>query len=82
MTEERKLSSLEEMLMRAMGLKDVRELDAMLAAPISQDAEAHREGPDEEYEVYRLLEETYAKADRQWEANQQFGHLFKGKYLN
>jgi hypothetical protein len=38
--------------MRAMGLEDVRQLDELLAAPISQWAANHSECPDEVYKMY------------------------------
>jgi hypothetical protein len=47
----RKPSSFEERMMRAMGLKDVAQLDELLAQPISHVAADHSEPPDEEYEL-------------------------------
>ena len=48
----RELTSFEKSLMRAMGLEDVRQLDELLAAPISQWAANHSECPDEVYKMY------------------------------
>jgi hypothetical protein len=45
------LTRFEKKLMRAMGLEDARQLDELLAAPISQWAADHSEPPDEEYEL-------------------------------
>lgn len=50
------LSTFERRLMLAMGLKDVRELDELLAAPISQEAADHAGSPDEQYELQEKLE--------------------------
>lgn len=65
-TERRVLTTVEKSLMLAMGLKDPRQLDELLAAPISQWAESHSESPDDEYE---LLDQMYEWMDRKWEAN-------------
>lgn len=59
-TMKRLLTAIEKSLMRAMRLKDVRELDELLAAPISQWAGSNSEPPDEEYE---LLDRTYEWMD-------------------
>jgi hypothetical protein len=74
----RRLSSFEERLMRAMGLKDVRKLDELLAAPISQWAADHSESPDEEY---ALADRMYEEADRQMDAQNRFNALAECKYL-
>jgi Skp family chaperone for outer membrane proteins len=65
--------------MRAMHLKHDWQLDALLAAPTSQDAEWHREPPDEAYE---LAERLYEEVDRQRSAQEEFEALFKARYLN
>ena len=74
-----RLTTFEGRLMLAMGLKDVRQLDALLAAPTSQDAERHREPPDE---VYELAERMYEEADRQRSAQERFEALSETRYLN
>jgi hypothetical protein len=74
----RKLTSFEERLMRAMGLADLRQLDELLAAPISQWAADHSEPPDEEY---ALAERMYQEADRQMDAQNRFNALAECKYL-
>jgi len=73
------LTTFERSLMRAMNLRDVRELDELLAAPTSEWAESHSGSPDEEYE---LAERMYAEADRHWEAQQRFNVLVESDYLN
>jgi hypothetical protein len=73
------LSNFEEKLMRAMGLKDVRQLDELLAAPISQRAADHSEDPDEAYD---LADRMYEEADRQWDARKRFNALSECEYLN
>jgi len=73
------LTTFERSLMRAMGLKDVRQLDELLAAPTSEWAESHSRPPDEEYE---LAERMYAEADRQLEAQERFNALVESDYLN
>ena len=65
--------------MLAMGLKSVRKLDQLLTEPVSQDAERHREAPDE---VYELAERMYEEEDRQRSAQGEFEDLFEGRYLN
>lgn len=72
-------SSFEERLMLAMGLTDVRQLDELLAAPISQWAADHSEPPDEEYD---LADKMYEEADRQRDARQRFYALSEAKHLN
>jgi hypothetical protein len=72
-------TTFERRLMLAMNLRDVRELDELLAAPISQDAADHSEPPDEEYD---LADRMYEEAERQWTAQQKFDALFKSKHLN
>jgi hypothetical protein len=79
MSHKRELTSFEKRLMRAMGLTDVRDLDELLAAPVSEDAANHSAPPDEEYE---LAERMYEEADRQWEAQKRFNSLLESKYLN
>jgi hypothetical protein len=74
-----RLSIFERSLMRAMHLKRVWQLDALLAAPTSQDAEDHRESPDE---VYELAELMYEEADRQRSAQEEFEALLGGQFLN
>lgn len=61
---ERQLSPLEERLMRALGLKDVRELDEMLAKPSDSNVELGNEPPEEKHE---LLEREYEEQDRVYE---------------
>jgi hypothetical protein len=75
----RRLSSFEKRLMRAMGLKDVCQLDELLAAPISQWAADHSEPPDEEYD---LADRMYQDADRQWDAQERFNSLSECRYLD
>jgi hypothetical protein len=72
------LTSFEKKLMRAMGLQDVRQLDELLAAPISEWAADHSEPPDEEY---ALADRMYEEADRQWDARKRFKALAECKYL-
>jgi hypothetical protein len=73
------LTSFEKSLMRGLGLKNVRQLDKLLAAPISQWAADHSEGPDEAYD---LADRMYQEADRQWEAQKRFDALYEAKHLN
>jgi hypothetical protein len=73
------LSTFERQMMLAMGLADVDKLDELLSAPTSQEAAAHSEPPDEEYE---LAERMYQEADRQREAQENFAALFDSEYLN
>jgi hypothetical protein len=63
------LSTFERNLMRGLGLKNVRQLVELLAAPISQYAADHYEPPDEEYD---LAEHMYEEADRQQQARELF----------
>ena len=77
--QERTLSNFEQSLMRGLNLKNVRQLDKLWAAPISQYAASHSAPPDEEYE---LAERMYAEADRRWEAQQRFNSLLETEYLN
>jgi hypothetical protein len=77
--QERTLSSHEKNLMRALHLKNVRQLDKLWAAPISQYAASHSAPPDEEYE---LAEQMYAESDRRLDAQQRFDSLYESKYLN
>ena len=72
------LTSFERKLMRALGLEDARQLDELLAAPISQWAADHSEPPDEEYD---LADRMYEEADRQWDARKRFNALAECKYL-
>jgi hypothetical protein len=65
--------------MRAMHLKRVSQLDKLLSARTSQDAEDHREPPDE---VYELAERMYEEEDRQWTVQTEFNALFEGRYVN
>ena len=73
------LTSFEKKLMLAMGLKDVRQLDKLLVAPISPWAADHSEPPDEEYD---LADRMYDEADRQWDARQRFYALLGCRYPN
>jgi hypothetical protein len=73
------LSDFEKKLMLAMGLRDVQQLDELLAAPISQWAADHSEPPDEEYE---LADRMYEEADRQLDARKRFNALSECEYLN
>ena len=75
----RKPSSFEERLMRGLGLKDVAQLDELLAAPISQDAALHSEPPDEEYELQEKAEE-YLELLR--DAQERSKALTGSKYIN
>jgi hypothetical protein len=75
----RELSDFEKKLMLAMGLKDVRQLDKLLSAPISYWAAAHSEPPDEAYD---LADRMYEEADRQWNARKRFNALSECRYLN
>ncbi|MGO9590648.1 MAG: hypothetical protein ACLP3K_11465 [Candidatus Acidiferrales bacterium] len=62
-----------------MGLTDVRDLDELLAAPVSEDAALHSEQPDEECD---LADRMYERMDREWEAKQRFDELSESRYLN
>ena len=73
------LTTFERKLMLAMGLEDVEKLDELLSAATSQDAEDHREPPDE---VYELAERMYEEEDRQRNVQEEFEALFEGRYLN
>ena len=75
----RRLSSLEEHLMRALRLENVGQLDDLLAQPISQDAADHSGPPDEEYD---LADRMYERMEREWEAKERFDALVKSKYIN
>ena len=74
-----RLTTFEQKLMRAMGLKDVQQLDELLAAPISRWAADHSEDPDEED---ALADRMYEAADRQWNARKRFSALSECKYPN
>jgi hypothetical protein len=76
---DRKLSNFEEKLMRAMDLRDVGQLDELLAAPISEWAAGHSEDPDEED---ALADRMYEEADRQRDARKRFNALSECSYLN
>jgi hypothetical protein len=76
---ERCLTTFERKLMLAMGLDDVRRLDQLLEEPMSQEAEEHREPPDE---VYELAERMYGEEDRQRNAREELEALFQGRYVN
>lgn len=65
--------------MRAMGLKDVAQLDELFAQPISQWAASHSEPPDEEYELQEKAEE-YLELLRM--AQERFKALTGSKYIN
>jgi hypothetical protein len=73
------LTSFEENLMRALGLEDVRQLDGLLAAPISQWAADHSECPDEEHHLADLMQD---EADRQWDARKRFNALSEAIHVN
>lgn len=75
----RATTTLEEKLMRAMGLNSVEELDELMARPTSEDAALHRSPPDE---VYDLAEQMNEHADRLWEARKRFNELSESEYLN
>jgi hypothetical protein len=74
-----KLSSFEEKLMLAMGLKDVAQLDELFAQPISQWAASHSEPPDEEYELQERAEK-YLELLRI--ARESFDALSESTYVN
>lgn len=76
---DRKVTTLETSLMRGLGLKDVRELDQLLAQPISQEAASRSESPDEEYE---LAERMYEEGDRRRDAEKRFEALSSSRYIN
>ena len=65
--------------MRGLGLKNVRQLDKLLAAPASKWAADHSEPPDEEYE---LLEKAEAYLELQHWARERFEALVETKFLN
>ena len=73
------MTTLETSLMRGLGLKDVRELDQLLAQPISQEAASRSESPDEEYE---LAERMYEEGDRRRDAEKRFEALSSSRYIN
>jgi hypothetical protein len=75
----RRPSDEERKLMRAMGLKEVRQLDKMLREPVSGDAESHEGSPDEDYD---RAEEMYRKSDLWQDAQQRFEALLESEYLN
>jgi hypothetical protein len=77
--QERTQSNFEQSLMRALHLKNVRQLDKLFAAPLSQYAASHSAPPDEEYE---LAERMYAESDRQLDAQKRFNALVETGYLN
>ena len=64
--------------MRAMDLRDVRQLDELLAAPISQWAADHSEDQDEED---AFADRMCQEADRQWNARKRFNALAECMYL-
>jgi hypothetical protein len=75
----RKLSNFEERLMRGLGLNNVRQLDKLLAAPISQDVADHSGPPDEAYELQEKAEEYLDLLHRMRE---RFEALSESKYIN
>ena len=77
--QERTLSNHEKNLMRALHLKNIRQLDKLFAAPISRYAASHSAPPDEEY---KLADQMYAESERQWDAQQRFNSLLETEYLN
>ena len=65
--------------MRAMGLKDVCQLDELLVAPISQRAADHSESPDEVYEMYdRAIE----RQELEKVMRERFEALTKTQYIS
>jgi hypothetical protein len=75
----RELSNFGQKLMRAMGLDDPRQLDKLMAAPISQWAADHSEPPDEED---AFADRMYQEADRQWDARKRFALLSASRYVS
>jgi hypothetical protein len=74
------LTTFERKLMLAMGLKSVRKLYQLLKAPVSQDAEGHREPPDREHDMFERAMEWL---DAQSSAQERLKVLFEGcRYLN
>lgn len=73
------MTTFEESLMRAMGLRSLEELDELLARPISEYATSHSEPPDEEY---ALADRMHEEADRQLDACRRFNVLSESKFLN
>jgi hypothetical protein len=65
--------------MLAMGLEDVQKLDRLLDEPVTQDAERHREAPDE---VYQLAERMYEEIDRRRSDQDGLEAPFTARYLN
>ena len=75
----REVTSFEKSLMRGLRLKNVRQLDKLWAAPISQWAEAHSELPDEEEDLHNKAIEYL---ERQMAARERFNALSQTKYVN
>jgi hypothetical protein len=73
------LSTFERSLMRGLGLKNVRQLDELLAQPISHYAASHSEPPDEEYEE---LEKAEACLELQNRARECFEALVGTDFVN
>jgi hypothetical protein len=67
------------MLMRALNLDHVAQLDDVLARPMSEYAASHSEPPDEEYD---LADRMYEESDRQRDAQNRFSLLCVSKYIN
>jgi hypothetical protein len=73
------LTSFEKKIMLAMGLKNVQQLDELLAEPISQWAADHSESPDEVYEMYdRALE----RLELEKIMRERFESLSKTRYVS
>jgi hypothetical protein len=73
---EAELSTFERRIMLAMGLKDVRELEELLATPINPEAARTNEPPDDQYELLEKLEEVQ---ELQQQAQQA---LAESEYVN
>jgi hypothetical protein len=78
-TKKQPLSTFERSLMRGLGLKNVRQLEKLLAAPISPYAADHSEPPDAEYE---LQEEAEAYLEIQHWARERFEAFVETNFLN
>jgi hypothetical protein len=74
-----RLSTYERSLMRAMHLKHVRQLDKLLSAPTSKEAELTSEPPDE---VLEMFERALEWQEIQWSAQKRFEALSETRYLN
>jgi hypothetical protein len=74
-----RLSTYELSLMRAMHLKCVSQLDALLAAPTTQDAADHSDLPDDYYE---WLDRAIEWQELEKRAQERFEALSETRYLN